>query len=71
MFIFLNLSFSPYPVKMGCYVFTKAMEKSLQTWILKKSEMKPKKNRIGASALHQTPSGDYFLSFEIETWKPM
>lgn len=24
-----------------------------------------KKN--GASALHQTPSGDYFLSFEIET----
>lgn len=57
---------------MGCYVFTKAMtKKSLQTWILKKSDMKPKKNWSIFSALYQTHSGDFFCLFEIETWKPV
>lgn len=59
---------------MGCYVFTMAMtkKKSLQTWILKKSDMKPKKNWSIFSALYQTHSGEFFFClFEIETWKPV
>lgn len=34
---------------------------------LKEIQDEAEKKRIGASALHQTPSGDYFLCFEIET----
>lgn len=46
MLIFLNLSFSPYPVKMGCYVFTKAMEKKFTDLNLKeiRDEAEKKEN---------------------------
>lgn len=61
-----------HPVKTGMLCVYKSNDKkSLQTWILKKSDMKPKKNWSIFSALYQTHSDDFFCLFEIETWKPL
>lgn len=52
------------------FVYKGKDKKSLQTWILKKNNMKPKKNWSIFSALYQTHSGDFVVLLKLRLENP-